>query len=161
MRIVTIIALNQAFINPMVIGLGEICLGRNMAPVTQLWLIFNQQVFFLCRVVGRVAIETADIATRVGRCRKVRLRMTLAVAAETAGAGLLPRLSLEEEYLRLVAATCDVFGSRTVATFTALMRRAAFRVQGSLPMGRFLPSVVNFLVTSLTGIRAHVLGGIG
>jgi len=65
-RIVTVVALHQAFVDPVVIGFGKICLGRDMASVAQLGLILDQQVLFFLGVMRRVAVETADIATGVG-----------------------------------------------------------------------------------------------
>jgi hypothetical protein len=47
--------------------------------------------------------------------------MTFAVAAKTAGAGFLPRPSLEDIDLGFVAAARHVVGSRTMTTLATLL----------------------------------------
>lgn len=94
-------------------------------------------MLFIFGVMGRVAVETADIAAGVGGFRKMRLGMTLAVAGQAAGAGLLPGMLLEYEYLRLIAAARHVVGARTVTSFTSLLCRTARFVECGLPMRRF------------------------
>jgi hypothetical protein len=49
------------------------------------------------------------------------LLMSFAVAFEAAGAGLLPGVICEDEYLAFVAATLHVFRTGTVAGFAALV----------------------------------------
>ena len=71
MRVVAVIALHQTLVDPVVIGLGKICFGGRMASVAQLGLALNEQVVFFLGMVGRVAIETADISTGVGGFRKM------------------------------------------------------------------------------------------
>src|SRR5450432_1048958 len=109
----------------------------------------------------RVAVETADIVAGVGGLRKMRLRMTFSMAAQAAGAGLLPGMLLEYEYLRLIAAARHVVGARTVTSFTSLLCRTARLVESGLPMRRFLPGVVDFFVAGLAGFRSHILRGLG
>ena len=48
-----------------------------------------------------------------------------------------------------------------MATLTTLLRRTALRVHCGLPVRRFLPSVINFLVTGLAGLGSHILGHVG
>jgi hypothetical protein len=69
-------------------------------------------------MMGRVAIETSDIAAGVGRLREMRLLVSFAMAAKTTRACFLPRLSFEHEYLGLVAAAGHMVGSRSMATLT-------------------------------------------
>jgi hypothetical protein len=74
MGIVAVIALHQAFIDPVVKGLRKICLGLGMASIAQLRLVLDQQVqliFTVLGVVRRMAVETADLATGVGGFRKM------------------------------------------------------------------------------------------
>jgi hypothetical protein len=108
-----------------------------------------------------MAVETANIAACVGGLGKMGLLMTFAMTAQTAGAGLLPRFPLEHEYLGFVAAASYVVGTGTMATLATLLRGATLFVQRGLPVRRFLPGVVDFLVTGLAGLRSHVLGGVG
>src|ERR1700677_870392 len=109
----------------------------------------------------RVAIEASDIAARVGRFGEMRLLVCFAVAAQTASASLLPRLPLKHEYFGFVAAARHVVGSGPMATFATLLRGTALHVQCGLPVRRFRPSVINFLVTRLAGLGSHVLGSFG
>jgi len=83
-------AFDQTLVDPVVPGLGKICLGRGMASVAQLGLVLNQQALLSLGVMGRVAVETADLATGMGGFGKMRLLVTFAVAFQTASAGLLP-----------------------------------------------------------------------
>ena len=65
------------------------------------------------------------------------------------------------EYLGFVAATSHVVRTRTMAALATLLRGTARFIQRRLPVRRFLPGVVDFLVTSFAGLRSHVLGSIG
>src|ERR1700691_6776204 len=105
----------------------------------------------------RVAIDAADLTAGVGGFRKMRLRVSFAVATQAAGAGLLPRLPLEHVYFGFVAAARHVVGAGTVTTLTTLLRGTTRLIQCGLPVRRFLPCVVNFLVTSLASLSSHVL----
>ena len=87
----------------------------------------------------------------------MRLLMPFAVTGEAAGAGLLPGVISEDEYLSLVATTLHVLGSGTMAGFATLLRRSGFLIKCGLPVGRFLPTVVNLLVARLAGFSADVL----
>ena len=92
-----------------------------MASVTQLGLLLDEQEFFVLGVMGRVAIEASYVAVGVGGLGKMGLRMGLAVAGQAAGARFLPRLPLEHEYFRFVAAASYVVSAGAMATFTALL----------------------------------------
>ena len=48
-----------------------------------------------------------------------------------------------------------------MATFAALLRGNGFLIKGGLPVGRFLPFVVNLFMAGLAGLCANVLRGIG
>ena len=104
----------------------------------------------------RMAIEAADVATGVGGFCEVRLLAAIAVAGQTAGAGLLPRMISENVDLSLVAAASHMVGAGAVATFTALMRRIL--ILSSFPVGCLLPAVINFLMTAFASFRPHVFG---
>jgi hypothetical protein len=105
-----------------------------------------------------MAIEAADVAAGVGRFGEMGLLMSFAVAGKAAGTGLLPGVICEDEYLGFVAATLHVLGTRTVAGFATLLRGRRFLVQGGLPVGRFLPTVVNLFVARLASVGAYELG---
>ena len=84
------------------------------------------------------------------------LLMPFAMAGEATGAGFLPRVIGEDENLGLVAATFNMFGPGTVASFTTLLRGAGIFIQSGLPVGRFLPGVVNLFMTRLAGFSTNV-----
>jgi hypothetical protein len=69
----------------------------------------------------RVAIEAPYIAAGVGGLGEMRLLVRFGVAAQTASASLLPRLSLEYEYLGFVATARHVVRSGTMTTFATLL----------------------------------------
>jgi hypothetical protein len=85
------------------------------------------------------------------------LLMSFAVAGEAAGASLLPGVISEDEYLGFVAATLHMFGSGTVAGFATLLRWNCSLIQSGLPVGRFLPGVVNLFMTRPASFSAYVL----
>ena len=158
MRVMAVGALHQTLVHPVVKGFSKVRLGRGVASVTQLGLALHQEVLFLLGVMRGMAVEAPDVAAGVRRFGKMGLRMCFSVATETARTARLPRLPLEAEYLALVTAARHMFRTRTMAAFTTLLRGAAFFfIQSGLPMRRFLPAVVNFLVTGFAGLGAHVL----
>lgn len=61
MGVVTIAALDQAFIDAVVIGLGKIRLGGRMASVAEIGLRSHQQELAFGRVMWRVTVETSDV----------------------------------------------------------------------------------------------------
>jgi hypothetical protein len=67
-----------------------------------------------------VAIEAADIVAGVSGGAKMLLLVSLAVALQTAPAGLRPRQTCKADDLGFVAAARHVLGARTVAGFTAV-----------------------------------------
>jgi hypothetical protein len=105
----------------MVIRFGKICLGRRVASIAQLGLVLDEQEFLFLGVMGRVAVEAADLATGVRGFCKMRLLVTFAVAGQTSSTGFLSRLPFEYKNLGLVAATSNVVGAGTVAALTALV----------------------------------------
>jgi hypothetical protein len=76
-----ITALDQTFVDPVVIGFGKICLGRNMASVAQLGLVLDKQMLRFFGVMRGVAVKTSDVTTGVRGLGKMGLLMTFTVAA--------------------------------------------------------------------------------
>jgi len=132
-----------------------------MAAIAELRLALDQHVLLFLSVMGRVAVEAADITAGMGGLGKVRLLATFAVAAQAAGAGLLARVIFEDVNLRFVAAPRHVVGAGTMAALTTLLGGAAFLVQRGLRMRGFLPGIVGFFVTGFAGRRPHILGAVG
>ena len=80
MRIVAVHTLHQTLIDAVVIGFGKVRLGGDVAAVTQLGLLLDEQELFFLGVMRRVAVETSDIATGVGGLGEMRLLVSFAVA---------------------------------------------------------------------------------
>src|ERR1035438_7436442 len=98
----------------MVIRLGEISLGRGVASVTQFWRALRKQSLTLFGVMGRVAVEAANIAAGMRGRGKMRLLFTAAVAGQTACARLLTRRIFKGENLAPIAAAGHVVRPGTV-----------------------------------------------
>ena len=60
--IVAVAALDKSFVDPVAVRLGKICLGGRVTAVTQSRLLFDEQKLFCLGVMGRVAVNTTDIA---------------------------------------------------------------------------------------------------
>ena len=80
MDIVAVAALDQTFIYSMVIGLREVGLRGCMTSVTEVGLCTNEEMLRFFGVVGRVAVQAANIVARVRRCREVPLLVLFTVA---------------------------------------------------------------------------------
>jgi hypothetical protein len=89
--VVAVAALDEAFVDAMVIRLREVGLGGHMTSVAEFGLRRNQEVLRLFCVVGRVAVQAPNIVARVRRRGKVSLLMILTVATQAAGVGVLLR----------------------------------------------------------------------
>jgi hypothetical protein len=101
--------------------LCKIRLGGDMASITKLWLILDQQVLLFFRMMRRMAINATNIAVSVSRLSEMRLLMPVPVTGETAGAGFLPRMILKNVYFGFVAAARHMIRAGTMATFATLM----------------------------------------
>lgn len=107
--------------------------------------------------MNAVAADTAEVRLGVGRAVKVRVRSR--VTGQALGVNLFGRVLRGIEYLGYVAAPANVVRTGSVAAFATLVRGSSFRVEGRLPVRRFLPTAIDFLVTGLAGLSSHVLGG--
>jgi hypothetical protein len=151
--IVAVAALNEAFVDAVVIGLRKVCLGSCVATVAESRLRLNQQVFRFLGVMGGVAVQTADIVAGVCRTRKVPLFVFFTMATQAAGACFLLRQVLETDNLGDVATTLYMFRSGTMTGFTAV-----FIPQGRFEMRRGLKVLfVQIFVARLASIDPDVL----
>jgi len=103
-----------------------------------------------------MAGDAADVISRVLRVDGVHVLRAAGVTGEAASVNFLRCCILKGKDLAYVAATRYVLCAGTMAALTALVRRAAFGVQGSLPVRRLCPAVVNLLVTRFAGLRSHI-----
>jgi hypothetical protein len=158
-HVVAIAARDQAFIHLVVERHIERRLNVGVALEAQRRLRSLQQRFFFLALMNAVAADTADVRPGVGRAVKVRVRSR--VTGQALGVHLFGRVLRGIEYLAYVAAARHVVGAGTMAALAALVRRSSFRVEGRLPVRRFLPGVVEVFVASLTSLGSHVLRNFG
>jgi len=158
-HVVAIAARDQAFLYLVVKRHIERRLSVGVALEAERRLRSLQQTFFFLALVNAVAANTADLCLGVGRAVKIRVRIR--VAGQAHGVNLFGRVLRGIEYLAHVAAARHVLGSRTVTTLATLMGGSSFGIECGLPVRRFLPVVINLLVTGLAGLRSYVLGSFG
>jgi hypothetical protein len=78
-RIVAVHTLHQTLIDAVVIGFGKVRLSGDVAAVTQLGLLSDEQELFFLSVMGRVTIETSNVTAGVRRLGEMRLFVRFAV----------------------------------------------------------------------------------
>ena len=107
-----------------------------------------------------MAGNTAHIVFRMYGIQRIHVLRAAGMAGHAAFVDLFGGSALESEDFGYVTATSDVSGTGPVARFTALMRRAFFRIERGLPVSRFFPVTENLVVAGFTRFRADV-GGSG
>ena len=157
MWVVAIGALDQAFIHAVVKRHLELGFLLQVARVAELRLRFGQKKLFCFRMVWRMAGNATDVILRVYRVDGVHVLRAPGVARHAARIDFLGRSVLEGEDFGYVPAARYVVGTGAVATFATLVRRTAFGIESSLPVRRFFPAIVDFLVAGLAGLRTHIL----
>jgi len=155
-HVVAIAAHDQALVHLVVERHIERRLSVGVALEAERGLRSFQQLFFFLALMNAVTADTADLRLGVGRAVKVRVRTR--VTGQALGVNLFGRVLRGIEYLARVAATRYVLCSGTMAALATLLRGTALRVQCGFPMRRFLPRVIDLLVTGLAGFRSHILG---
>jgi hypothetical protein len=159
MSVVAVAALNQAFVDAVVIGLGKVSLGRGMAAIAETGLSLNQQMFWLLGVMRGVAVQTADVVARVCRTREVPLLVLFSVATQATGAGFLPRKLREANNLGDVATALNMFRSGPMTGLTAVpVLKGGLVVRRGLEV-LFVQIFVARLANSDLGVLRSPLGG--
>lgn len=97
----------------------ELPLLRQMARETQLRLGLREEKLFRFRVMGRVAVSTADAILCVQRIDGVHVLGTPSMAAHAARIDLLRWMVLEDEKLGFVAGILHMRRRRPVAALAA------------------------------------------
>jgi hypothetical protein len=113
-------ALDQAFVDSMVIRLCEVGLRGYMTSVAEVGLGSNEKMFRFFGVMRRMAIQAPYIVARVSRRGEVPLLVFCPVAAQATGIGILLRHRLEANDLRNIPAAFYVRGSGTVTGLTTV-----------------------------------------
>jgi hypothetical protein len=156
MWIMAIRALDESFVNAMVERHVELGPLLKVAGIAEFGLRFDQQEFLGLRVVRRVTRDAAHTILRMNRVDGVHMFGAACVAGQATIVDFFGGMILKDEDLRDVPATSNVRRSRAVTAFAPLMRRTASRIQGCLPVRRFLPVVVDIFVAGLADFRSHV-----
>ena len=156
MGIMTIGTLNEPFFHPMVERHVELRLDLLVAGIAEIRLSFDQKVLVRHSVVGRMAIQTAQIILAMCRAGKIHVVFARAVTFQTALVDFFWRCSLEAEDLFGIAWVVDMTSSRPVASFASLLGWAATLVERGFPVRRFVKIVVDILVASLASFRASI-----
>jgi hypothetical protein len=155
MNIVAVAALNQAFVDSVVIGLAKVSLGSRVAAVAKCGLRLNQQVLLFFGVVRGMAVQTTYVVAGVCRSREMALFMFFAMATQAASTGVLPRQPLEADDFGDVATALYMLRSGAVTGFAAVPI-----VQGGLKVRRgFEALFVQIFVARLACIDSDVLSG--
>lgn len=115
MRVVAVAALDQALIDPVVIGFRKIGLGRGVAAIALLRLFLNQQILGRFGMVRRMAVKTTNIIAGMRGTGEVPLFVLCGMATKAPGIGFLARKILEADDLGNVSAALHMRLSRTMA----------------------------------------------
>src|ERR1700758_558600 len=87
--VVAVAALDETFVDSMVIRLREVRFGSCMTPITEIGLRPYQQMLGILGMMRRVAVQAANIVARVCRCREVPLLLLFTVATQATSVGVL------------------------------------------------------------------------
>ena len=160
-RIVTIGALDQSFVNSMAERHFKLGLLLEMARVAQLGLRLRQQKLFGFRLVRRVTGDATDIVLRMDRVDCVHMLRPAGVATHATGTDFLGRSILKRENFGFVATAVNVRLPGTVASFATLPLRTFLRVECRYKMRRSLEMVEKILrghvcMTRLARLRSYV-----
>ncbi len=158
-RVMAVGAGDQLLINSVPVGLCEIGPGFRVAAVTKRRLIVDQERVLLVSVVRRMAVDATDAVLEVCRPAEVAVLLAGLMARQTTAADDIRPLTLEDEYLTLIASAIDVRLAGTVARF-ATVHFSPADLQGRVPMRVSLEVINDIFVASLAGIATHVLRGI-
>jgi hypothetical protein len=151
--VVAVTALDEAFVYSVVIRLRKVSLRVDMTSVAEIRLCSNKQMLLFFGVMWRVAVQASNIVARMRRSRKVSLLMTIAVATQAAGIGVLLRHRLEADNLGHIAPAFYVRGPGTVTGLAAMTV-----VQGGLEVGCVLEVfLIQVFVAGLANIYPNVL----
>src|ERR1700730_248602 len=106
-----------------------------------------------------VTIRTAYLG--MARRRAIEVRVRSGVAGQTARVNLLRGSVLKDKNLGFVAASGHVICAGSVAALAALTRGSALGIKRRFPVRRLFPAVVEIFMTSLAGLRTHILESLG
>lgn len=157
--IVAIGTAHQFFIHAMVEGLGK--LGGNflMASVTKLRLRLAQNEFLCCGMVGRVAINAADVAGFVRRAQKIAVLLSVLVASEAVAGDVFGSDTAKRKDLCRIAGL-GVLAAGPVAAFTSISFSYGLAAERNLAMRSGIEGGVSIGVAFFAPRGANIIGGL-
>lgn len=156
--VVAIGALQQTFVYAMVKGLGELRPDVLMAGVTQRRLAGYQEKLGFLGVMRGMAVRACYVAAAMCGTQEIAVFLAILMAGQAARRGLLRSGSFENKYFGPVAPSGNVRFARAVAGFTSLIFRSSPRIEGRLPVRRFLERRINFIVAGFASLGSNVSG---
>ena len=114
-NIMAVTAMNEFFIDAMVIGPGKLSFFSCMARITLRGFFLDEQMLRLFRMMWRMAVKTTHGIAGVGRTGEMLVFQVLTMTTETARTGFFPRQALESDDFGGIASASHVFRSRAVA----------------------------------------------
>lgn len=151
-RIVAIGALHQAFVDAVMHGHIELSLIFQMAAEAKLRLLFGKKEFGVLGVVDGMTVKAVHVVVSMLGTLKVHLLLAGGVTTQAGRNDFFRAGTFEDEDFRFVGGVIHVRGTRAVAGFAALLRRAAARVSAGGEVGRILPRAVFGVVAGLAGV---------
>lgn len=156
-----IAAFNQAFIYPMMKWHVELGFLLKVAGVAKFGLSLDEQKLRFLGMVRGMAGDTTHVTPGVLRIDGIHVLVAARMARQAPRVNFLGGVFLENENLGLVSAASNVVCARTVASFAALVRRTTLGIERGLPVGSFLPIIIDIFMTSLASVRTDIVGSVG
>ncbi len=156
MRVVTIAACHEPFIDAMFERHGKFAPHVAMALVTKLRLAFRQQKFRALRFVNRVALCTSDAVQRVRRVANIGAGQSFGMASQASVQRLFRCGLRKSNDGRFSSMSFDMCASRPVAAFASCVRRLFRPARNALEMRIFVEPEPDIRMARLANHTAYV-----
>jgi len=158
MRVVTIGAVDDAFIHPMLKRHGKLRPDPGMALIAELSLRLRQQKLRRRRTMNGMAIGTNHVGLRMGRAPDVGAWEILGVAIQASIENLAGIELFERPDGGRAAARGNVSISRAVAAFAASLFGRLIGQRDTAVVGVLIENVGDFVVAGGANARSNILG---
>ena len=128
MRIVTVAALHEPFVDAVMKRPVELLFCFKVTAVAELRLFFLHQKLIFFRVVRVVAIRAAHVVLQMRRSSEIAVFFAVLMTGQTAVADLFRRSVLERENLSLVSPAVDMCFPWSMAGFASVPFRTFLRI---------------------------------
>ena len=163
--IVTVVALEQSFVDAVMKWPGELRADIQMAAVAKFGRRIFQQALGFFGMVRGMAIDAGNAALQVSGAARIVLLVTALVAIQAARADLCGRGVLKGKDFRDIPAAIHMFLAGPVACLATVPLRTGVRIELGVHRGGEVRGAckvgVKFLVAGLAGIRADVQSRVG